>query len=580
MKNSKFSRRKFLKKTGLALAALSALPVRPAWAKQLLANKALLDNQSAGASYPVAAKVLTTLEHTVIPVAVPAETPKLLPNKVAQYSQYGYGAWQTGSGLAFQKRLDLMPSAYSGASAENAATLLRFFTMSDIHITDMQSPAQTIYFGLNGQAGMSSAYSPVILYTTHVLDAAVQTVNAIHEKTAIDFGLFLGDAVNNSQFNELRWYIDILDGKHISPNSDPKSVAPAEYLRPFKAAGLDKSIPWYQVRGNHDHFWSGVFAPNDYLKQTLVGETILNIGDQLTSDTLLNTRGYYMGVVDGSTPYGEVIKAGPQADFATPPTVNANPDRRHIAKKDWIAEFFNTASEPVGHGFPRNSAITGLANYTFEPKATLPIRVIVLDDTENDDTAFGTRANGASGALDEARFAWLVKELDKGQADGKLMIVAAHVPIGIGPMWDTASSPSEADLIAKLHTYPNLILWVAGHRHYNTVTPLPSPDASRPELGFWEVETASLRDFPQQFRLFDIVRNSDNTLSILAANVDPAVTPGSPAAISRAYSIAANEIFDGAPPYSPSGAYNAELVIQLSAEMQAKIKNFGTPIHG
>lgn len=580
MKTSKFSRRKFLQKTGLALAALSAFPVRPAWAEQLLAHKSLLDNQSARTSYPIASKVLTTLERTVIPVAVPAASPKPLPNEVSQYSRYGYGAWQTGSGLASQKRLDLMPSVYNSASAKNEATLLRFFTMTDIHITDMQSPAQTIYFGLKGQPGMSSAYSPVILYTTHVLDAAVQTVNALHKKAAIDFGLFLGDAINNSQFNELRWYIDILDGKHINPNSDPKSVAPAEYLRPFKAAGLDKSIPWYQVRGNHDHFWSGVFAPNDYLKQTLVGESILNIDEQITSDKILDTRGYYMGVVDGSTPYGEIVKAGPQADFATLPTVNANPDRRYIAKKDWIAQFFNTASEPVGHGFSRDSVITGLANYTFEPKAGLPIRVIVLDDTENDDTAFGTRANGASGALDEERYAWLVKELDKGQADGKLMIVAAHVPIGIGPLWDTASSPSEADLIAKLHTYPNLILWAAGHRHYNTVTALPSPDASRPELGFWEVETASLRDFPQQFRIFDIVRNNDNTLSILATNVDPAVAPGSPADISRAYSIAANEIFDGAPPYSPSGAYNAELVIQLSAEMQAVIKNYGTPIHG
>jgi len=580
MNSSKFSRRKFLQNTGLALAALSALPVRPAWAEQLLANKSLLDNQSARANYPIASKVLTTLEHTVIPVSVPATSPKLLPNAVSQYSQYGYGAWQTGSGLSFQKRLDLMPPGYNGASAKTAATLLRFFTMTDIHITDMQSPAQTIYFGLKGQPGMSSAYSPVILYTTHVLDAAVQTVNALHKKAAIDFGLFLGDAINNSQFNELRWYIDILDGQTINPNSDPESVATTDYLRQYKAAGLDKSIPWYQVRGNHDHFWSGVFAPNDYLKQTLIGETLLNIDEQITSDKILDTRGYYMGVIDGSTPYGEVIKAGSQADFATPPKVNANPDRRHIDKNDWIAEFFNTVSNPVGHGFSRDNALTGLANYTFEPKADLPIRVIVLDDTENDDTAFGTRANGASGALDEERYAWLVKELDKGQADGKLMIVAAHVPIGIGPMWDTASSPSEADLIAKLHTYPNLILWVAGHRHYNTVTALPSPDAGRPELGFWEVETASLRDFPQQFRIFDIVRNSDDTLSILAANVDPAVAPGSPAAISRSYAVATAEIFNGMPPYTPSCAYNAELVIKLSAEMQAKIKNHGTPIHG
>lgn len=568
-----------MKKASLALAALGTLPVRQTWAGQLLADESQVGNQLAGVSYPIESKAFTTLERTVLPDLVPAASPKLLPNEVSRYSQYGYGAWQNGGGLGFQKRLDLMPPAYNGASIKKSANLLRFFTMSDIHITDVQSPAQTIFFGLRGQPGMSSAYSPVILYTTHVLDAAVQTVNALNKNSAIDFGLFLGDAVNNSQFNELRWYIDILDGQTINPNSNPELVAETDYLRPFKAAGLDKSIPWYQVRGNHDHFWSGVFAPNDYLKQTLVGETILNISEQITSDKILDTRGFFMGAVDGSTPYGEVICSGPQANFATPPKVNANLNRRYIAKKDWIAEFFKTTSEPVGHGFPRESAITGLGNYTFEPKANLPIRVIVLDDTENDETAFGTRANGASGALDELRYAWLLQELDKGH-EGQLMIVAAHVPIGIGPMWDSASSPSEKALIAKLNTYPNLILWVSGHRHYNSVTALPSPDANRPELGFWEVETASLRDFPQQFRLFDIVRNSDNTISIFATCVDPAVALGSPAAKSRSYSIATSEIFNSVPPYSPSGAYNAELVIQLSAEMQAKIKNDETPIYG
>ena len=530
------------------------------------------------ASYPAAAKVRTTLESTVVPVAVPETSPKLLPNEVSQYAQYGYGVWQTGKGLPFQKRLDLMPSSYSGASVKNKSHLLRFFTMSDIHITDFQSPAQTIYFGLQGEPGMSSAYSPVILYTTQVLDAAVQTVNALNKKKAFDFGLLLGDAVNNAQYNELRWYIDVLDGKTINPNSDLYSTATNDYLAPYKAAGLDKSIPWYQARGNHDHFWSGVFAPNDYLKQTLVGQSVLNIDKQLTSDAILNTRGFYMGVVDGSTPLGEIVKSGPEGNFSTPPLVNANPDRRWISRNDWIAEFFKTSSSPVGHGFSQENAKTGFACYTFDPKAKLPIKVIVLDDTENDDTVFGTRANGASGALDPQRYAWLMNELDKGQAEGKLMIIAAHAPIGVGPLWDSASSPTEAALIAKLHTYSNLIMWVSGHRHFNTVTALKSPDPNRPELGFWVVETASLRDFPQQFRTFDIVRNIDNTLSVFVTDVDPAVTEGSPAAKSRAYAVATGEIFKAAPPYSPTGAYNAELVKQLSAEMQNKVKNLGTPI--
>jgi len=137
-------------------------------------------------------------------------------------------------------------------------------------------------------------------------------------------------------------------------------------------------------------------------------------------------------------------------------------------------------------------------------------------------------------------------------------------------------------LRAKLHTYKNLILWLAGHTHRNCITPQPAPDGN-PEYGFWEVETPSLRDFPQQFRHFEIVRNHDNTISIFTHNVDTAVNPApaqngsvSPAWTSRSYGIAAQEIFQTpvkqGPNASPlSGVYNAELVKQLSPEMQVRL---------
>jgi hypothetical protein len=108
--------------------------------------------------------------------------------------------------------------------------------------------------------------------------------------------------------------------------------------------------------------------------------------------------------------------------------------------------------------------------------------------------------------------------------------------------WNTLAAVSEHDLIAKLNTYPNLLLWIAGHRHYNAITPFPSPDPAHPELGFWQVETSSLRDFPQQFRTFEILLNADYTVSIVTTNVDPAVRAGTPAATSRAYSVAAQQI--------------------------------------
>lgn len=541
-----------------------------------------------GPGYPVDSRVFTTLDRTVIPVPVPATSSRLRPDDIANFSPDGYGVWQYGEGVGYDKRLDLMPPSYANTSGTNAATLLHFFAMTDIHVTDKESPAQGVFYGYKW--GVISGYSPAMLYSTQFLDAAIQTANALHKEKPFDFGLFLGDGINSGQYNELRWYIDVIDGRTIKPDSgvmDSPVPGPLnDYQDEFKAAGLNTSIKWYQVLGNHDHFWMGLFPPDDYLRKAVTGNTTLNMGNVLTDPLRIKSRGYYMGTIDGLTPYGDVIGAGPVGNFPEgPPTVPADPDRRFVSRTEWIGEFFNTTSGPAGHGFDQADVSTGFACYTFEPRSDIPIKVIVLDDTQKEDDP----RNGSygHGSLDRERYDWLVNELDTGQAEGKLMIIAAHIPVGIelpgtgfGSLltWDTSAEVSDTDLIARLHRYPNLILWVSGHRHQNTVTALKSPDASRPELGFWEIETASLREFPQQFRTFEIVRNSDNTVSIFTTDVDPSVSDGSPAAKSRSYAIAAHQLFNLTADPLPSGSYNAELVKQLSPEMQVKIQNYGTPV--
>jgi len=114
--------------------------------------------------------------------------------------------------------------------------------------------------------------------------------------------------------------------------------------------------------------------------------------------------------------------------------------------------------------------------------------------------------------------------------------------------------------------------------HYNQVTAFKSPDTNQPEQGFWEVQTPSLRDFPQQFRTFEIVRNSDNTISIIITDVDPAVRDGSPAAMSRFYAVTAMQLYKTPAPYAPTCVHNAKLIKQLSPEMQTKIQNYGRRI--
>jgi hypothetical protein len=137
------------------------------------------------------------------------------------------------------------------------------------------------------------------------------------------------------------------------------------------------------------------------------------------------------------------------------------------------------------------------------------------------------------------------------------------------------------NLLATLHTYPNLLLWMCGHTHQNNIIPQPSPDTNSPEYGFWEVQTASLRDFPQEFRTFELLRNTDNSISIRVTDIDPEEETNSPAAVSRGYAVGAARIF-----MTPSTnltdtasyAHNAELLKLLTPPMQTKIAGLGEPL--
>ena len=537
---------------------------------------------------PIVSKVYTTLDRTVIPATV-SSWPVLYPYEISKFSSFpGYGVWHYGPGLGYQKRLDIMSPSYNSTPVTKAANLLNFFAITDIHITDEETPASAIFFGYKG--GLIGGYSPVCLLTTQVLDAAVRTINTLHKGKPFDFGISIGDVCNNTQYNELRWYIDILDGKYINPDSgikdDPIPGPDNDYQDPFQAAGLDKSIPWYQTLGNHDHFWTGLLSPNDYARYTYTHEEILNLDNILVNDQFapqpFDSRGFYIGSIDGSTRYGTIIGVGPTDIFSTPPKVRAaDPDRHSLFREEWMSEFFTTTSNPVGHGFSQSNVTTGFACYTFEPKTGIPVKVIVLDDTQSNDDPNNNFYGHSS--LDMNRYNWLIGELDKGQKEGKLMIISAHIPIGVLPSgdaagWNPTAPVSEDTLIANLHKYPNFILWMSGHRHLNTITPMPSPDATHPECGFWEVETTSLRDLPQQFRMFEIVRNSDNNISIFTTDVDPIIRDGSLPALSRSYAVAAQQIFNVTKQYGPSCSYNAELVKQLTPDMQAKIHLLGKQI--
>ena len=552
-----------------------------------LVKGALISNPSA--TYPINPIVLTTRDRTIIPRPdVQGLSPKDL-SRISEYTKFGYGEWFFGPGLIPEIRNDLMPANFKDNPVTKKLKLIHFFTISDIHITDKESPSQFIYLQQSDSTGqyITSIYSPIMPFTTHVLDAAVQTINAIHQSNTFDFGLSLGDTCNSTQYNELRWYIDILDGGVITTSSGAHAGANTiNYQKTFKAAGLDASIAWYQVLGNHDHFWLGSFPVSDYLRQSYVSDTVVALGNAFKTPKDLYRPDYYMGVLDGSTSDAKIISAGPVENFDQPPRVVADPLRRSLTRHEWMNEFFNSTTKPAGHGFDTVNANNGFACYSFIPQSDLPLKVIVLDDTQSDDD--GSDDIHGHGFLDQVRYDWLKKELSDGQAAGQLMVIAAHIPIAVDPENSEVEwwlSPLNAvklpELISVLQSFPNLLLWLSGHRHFNTVKAFISPDPEHaPEKGFWQVETSSLRDFPQQFRTFEIYLNNDYSVSIETVNVDPSVQEGTPAAQSRRYAVAAQQIVKTKGIYQnpsdlpdptikpmPTGSYNAELRKKLSPEM-------------
>jgi hypothetical protein len=83
------------------------------------------------------------------------------------------------------------------------------------------------------------------------------------------------------------------------------------------------------------------------------------------------------------------------------------------------------------------------------------------------------------------------------------------------------------DLMLK---YPNVIAFVTGHSHRNEIKAFNKSGRT----GFWQINTASHTDFPQQGRQIEVMDNRDGTLSLFntvidqSAPVDPPA-PGTPA---------------------------------------------------
>ena len=426
--------------------------------------------------------------------------------------------------------------------------LLVLHHLSDLHVCDTQSPLRPEFLDrwadpdspIRAAVGIIGTYRPQSILTTQVVEAMILALNKVSHGPLsghpIDGAIVTGDVTDNAQKNEVDWFINLLDGGMVTPDSgasdlyegvmddkvnhyDPKYWHPhgtpadcedneprAKYGYPvipgllnsarasFQATGLN--VPWYAVNGNHDALLQGTVAPTEATQILQVGgrryeglPTSLTLEQTLIAFNRIGPANY---PDPGDAPYVEVT-----------PDLN----RRAVEKGEFIQKHLNALGMPEGHGFEESNAASNVAYYA---RDVAGVRLIVLDSVN----PFG----GWHGSLDRAQFEWLELNI---ASSTRPVVLASHHPLSTMINGYSSDVPRICtdELRAMLLKYPQVILWLAGHEHRNHVEWVGENDKN---IGFWHIETASHIDWPQQSRTIEVAKDAEDNIFIGLTVVDHA----------------------------------------------------------
>jgi len=270
--------------------------------------------------------------------------------------------------------------------------------------------------------------------------------------------------------------------------------------RPFQARGLD--VPWYSVFGNHDGLVQGNFPRTLPLSIVATGPLKVNgVPPGLSQADIIKA----LTSVNASPLLGALA-------LTSAGVVSPDPKRRVLSRRQVVEEHFKSTGTPNGHGFTQSNRTKGTAYYTFDKGN---VRGVVLDTVN---------PNGYSdGSIDKPQLNWL-KQVLAGSTDRHVIVFSHHtIATMTNPLIATGLDLNPRVLggavKAELLKHPNVIAWVNGHTHKNQIIAHKAASGSG---GFWEINTASHVDFPQQSRTIELVDNGNGTLSIFTTMLDHA----------------------------------------------------------
>jgi metallophosphoesterase (TIGR03767 family) len=430
--------------------------------------------------------------------------------------------------------------------------LLCFVHLTDLHVMDAQSPARLDFLDRLGDSdsphaavlGRVGAYRPQEPLTYHVVEAMARAVRTVVGGPLTgrepDFAVCTGDSTDNAQGNELRGYIDLLDGAAVVRPDSGRATrfdGPASYDRydprywhpdgpppgyppdlpasrhgfpvvpglhdacrlPFRASGL--GLPWYAGYGNHDLLLGGVLPYSPALAELVTGPAKPGLGPGPVGAEMIRAI-----AASERRPMGpELLTDAPR--FA----VAADLARRRVTTSEWIAEHLASPGRPHGHGFTAESARDGRAWYAFDAAS---LRCLMLDTVNPN--------GGWQGSLDREQLAWLEEQLREARCQGASgCVLFSHHPLdGLTNFWgpdpgDRAGADEVGRLISEAG---NVIAWFNGHDHVNRVLARPSAGGGT----WWEVTTAAHIDWPQQARIVEIAADEAGRLFVACTSLDHA----------------------------------------------------------